>query len=139
MKNKLFSLVILSLLIFALAACGSDKSSEDKTTEGTTTDNTTTSEEATVKPTGNVVEATVNAKNFEFDVKEIKAHVGDTVKLTLVNDAGAHGIGIDEYNVDIKGGETTEFVVDKAGEFDYYCSLLCGVGHDKMAGKLIVE
>ncbi|WP_391119144.1 cupredoxin domain-containing protein [Psychrobacillus sp. L3] len=137
--KKLFSLIILSMLVFALAACGSDKSSEDKATEDKATEEVAAPDESTVEPTGNVVEATVTAKNFEFDVKEIKAKVGDTVKITLVNDAGAHGIGIDEYNVDIKGGETAEFVVDKAGEYDYYCSLLCGVGHDKMAGKLIVE
>ena len=92
-----------------------------------------------IEPTGNVVEVTVNATNFEFDKKEIKAKAGDTIKLTVVNETGAHGLAIDEFKQDVKGGETVEFVADQKGEFEYYCSLMCGTGHDSMVGKLIVD
>ena len=120
--------LLLSVAVFALAACGSDdKADTDK------------ADKNDAIPAGEVVEVTINATNFEFDVKEIKANVGDTIKLTVINDAGVHGVGFDEFDVDVAGGDTVEFQVTEAGEFDYYCSVLCGVGHDKMSGTLIVS
>lgn len=97
------------------------------------------SDKVSVEPTGNVVEVTVNASNFEFDVKEIKAKVGDTVKLSVVNAAGGHGIAFSGIDATANGGETIEFVVTEEGEFQYFCSVPCGVGHDKMTGTLTVE
>lgn len=141
MKKKLIGILGASFMVLALAACGNDEGEVKTSTDAPKTEQATKKEEAKndVKPTGKTVEVTVNAKSFDFDVKEIKAHVGDTVKITLVNADGAHGFAIDDFGVDIKGGETKEFMVDKKGTFDYYCSLMCGVGHDKMVGKLIVE
>jgi heme/copper-type cytochrome/quinol oxidase subunit 2 len=143
MKKKMLGLLFASLTIIALSAC-SDKEVTNEPADVPKTEETaeeTPKEETSekVKPTGKVVEATINAKSFDFDLKEIKANVGDTVKLTLVNVDGAHGVGIDQFKVDVKGGNTVEFVVDKAGEFQYYCNLMCGVGHDKMIGNLIVQ
>lgn len=137
MNKKFLSLIGVGLLSVALAACGAEEKPEPKDEPKQTETAEKPAEE--VKPTGNVVEVTVNAKSFDFDVKEIKAKAGDTVKLTLVNADGAHALGIDAFGVDVKGGETKEFVVNKKGTFDFYCSLMCGVGHDKMMGKLIVE
>jgi cytochrome c oxidase subunit 2 len=122
-------------------ACGSNDQKVDGTKAEPKTEDSTSkkNDSAKVKPTGKTVEVTVTAKSFDFDVKEIKAHVGDNIKIHLVNADGAHGFAIDEYGVDIKGGETAEFMATKKGEFQYYCSLMCGVGHDKMIGKLTVE
>jgi cytochrome c oxidase subunit 2 len=54
-----------------------------------------------------------------------------------------HGINIDGYDIDqtLKPGEPTtiEFTADKAGTFEFKCSVYCGMGHQKMKGKLIVE
>jgi cytochrome c oxidase subunit 2 len=144
MQKKIIGMLLASSLVFGLAACGSaDKKDEATKTEPKTeqpaqkpADNTAAKD---VKPTGKTVEVTVTAKSFEFDVKEIKAHLGDKVVVHLVNADGAHGFGLDEFGVDIKGGETASFIVNKKGTFEYYCSLMCGVGHDKMIGKLIVE
>jgi len=138
MNKKILGILGASLLTLSLAACGSEEP-KPKPAEPKTEQTEKPAEQAEVKPTGNVVEVTVNAKSFDFDVKEIKAKVGDTVKITLVNTDGAHALGLDAFGVDIKGGETKEFMVDKKGTFDFYCSLMCGVGHDKMMGKLIVE
>ncbi|MFC4411710.1 hypothetical protein ACFOZY_15060 [Chungangia koreensis] len=142
MKKKLLSAIFLSFSLVALAACGSDDTAKEPATEDTDTVHPETEKvqkEETVEPTGNVVEVTIHATNFEFDKKEIKANVGDTIKLTVVNDSGAHGVGIDGYDVEVTGGETVEFVADKAGEFEYYCSVMCGTGHDSMTGTLIVS
>jgi len=86
---------------------------------------------------------TVNGGEFYFKPNEIKVKKGDTVKITFKNDGGFHDFVIDELNVNsgkIGSGEskTFQFVADKAGSFEYYCS----VGkHREMVSKgtLIVE
>ena len=55
-------------------------------------------------------------------------NVGDTVRITLRNTGGMHDLKIDEFNAKTKvlqsgEEETIEFVVDKAGTFEYYCSI----------------
>jgi nitrite reductase (NO-forming) len=63
----------------------------------------------------------------------LTANVGDTVRLTVINgDPVQHDLKIDEFNVhtgDMLADEQTvvlEFVVDKPGDFIYYCTV---VGH----------
>ncbi|MFC5405995.1 cupredoxin domain-containing protein [Cohnella soli] len=81
----------------------------------------------------------IDAKNFEFDKKEIKVKKGDTVNLSLKNSQGNHSIKIDGYDVVVKANKTTTFTADKAGEFEFVCATMCGTGHGDMKGKLIVE
>lgn len=114
-------LVVLSALL--LAACGNSGGSS--------------TEEANA--TGEVKEFTIDATNFEFDLKEIKVNQGDTVKVTLKNSEGLHAVKFDGYNKEVQGDETITFVADKVGEFEYICSIFCGTGHDDMVGTLIVE
>lgn len=78
--------------------------------------------------TGSVKEFTVTAKNFSFAPATMAVKKGDTVKITFVNSAGTHNLIVDGYNVGtktIQGGaqETITFVADKAGTFEYYCSV----------------
>ena len=89
------------------------------------------------------VKFTVTAANFSYDLKELKVKKGDTVVLTFKNAEGFHDLKIDEFDVatnKIGEGEEeeVEFVADKAGTFEYYCSV---GSHRKMGmvGKLIVE
>jgi len=83
---------------------------------------------------------TVKASNFEFDITEIRVKQGDKVKITFVNAAGVHGIGIPDLNIDIKDNNgVVEFTADKVGEFEYICNIMCGAGHADMVGKIIVE
>ncbi len=142
--KKFLSFVIVGLLAVLMVGCGAKDdqatSSNAKANENSATNTENSKDSEKVKPTGNVVEVTITSKNFEFDQKEIKAKVGDTVKIHFKNDEGAHGFGLDAFGgIDIKSGETAEFVVDKAGTYEYYCTLMCGQGHDNMMGKLIVE
>lgn len=101
--------------------------------------------ESTVRPgdTKNVREFPVTATNYKFDVTEIKVKLNDTVKILVTNNEGLHDFVIDEFAVKTKriaaGQEdTVEFIADKPGTFEYYCS----VGNHRamgMKGILTVE
>ncbi len=85
----------------------------------------------------------VSGKNFEFDVKEIRVKKGEKVTIHFESADGFHDFVIDGYNVRTEklktgGMQMVTFVADKAGTFEYYCS----VGSHRangMVGKLIVE
>ena len=92
---------------------------------------------------GSVKEFTVVATPFKFDIAEIKVKKGDKVKVVFKNDKGTHDWVIDEFNIRTKVLEagqtdTVEFIADKSGSFEYYCSV---DNHRQMGmvGKLIVE
>lgn len=86
---------------------------------------------------------TVDGGNFYFTPGTIKVKKGDTVIINFKNDGGMHNWVLDEFQVTmapIKTGQTAavQFVADKAGTFEYYCS----VGSHRamgMKGQLIVE
>lgn len=99
--------------------------------------------ESTGSSTESLKEFTVTGSNFKFDMSEIRVKEGDSVKITFKNAGGIHDFTIDEFNVKTKTAtgpteETVTFVADKAGEYDFYCS----VGQHRangMEGKFIVE
>ncbi len=86
---------------------------------------------------------TVDGTSFAFAPSTINVKKGDTVRIVFNNKAGFHDWVLDEFNAktkQISAGttETIEFVADKAGEFEYYCS----VGSHRqmgMVGTLVVE
>lgn len=96
-----------------------------------------------MKESGTVKEITVTGANFKFNPTTITVKKGDTVKLTFKSVGGFHDFVIDELDVKTKvvsdgQTDTVEFTADKAGTYEYYCS----VGdHRKMGmvGKLIVQ
>ncbi len=85
----------------------------------------------------------ISGKNFEYDVTEIKVSQGDTVTINFTSTSGFHDWVVDEFDAKTAqvnaGGETSvTFVADKAGTYEYYCS----VGNHRaqgMVGTLIVE
>lgn len=89
----------------------------------------TTTPQATTTPTsGAVKEFTVTSTGMAFNQKTLSVNKGDRVRITYSNGGGTHDLRIDGYNVGtkvIQGGqkETFEFVADKAGSFEYYCSV----------------
>ncbi|MFC5450976.1 cupredoxin domain-containing protein [Paenibacillus aestuarii] len=112
---------MLVMIVSVFAACGKD---EGGATSGTL---------SVVK------EITLQAKNFEFDQKEIRVKKGDKVKITLENAQGSHSVKIEGYDKTIQAGKSVTFTADKTGEFKFACDLFCGQGHGDMTGKLIVE
>lgn len=85
----------------------------------------------------------VTGENYRFSPTTLTVKKGDTVKITLKNLKGFHDFRIDEFGVFTEkiqdGGEDTiEFVADKQGSFEYYCSV--GAHRQSgMKGTLIVE
>ena len=85
----------------------------------------------------------VQGFNFGYNIKEIKVKKGDVVKINFAVTDGFHDFVIDEFDVATQrirdsDTDTVTFTADKAGEFEFYCS----VGSHRssgMVGKLIVE
>ena len=81
--------------------------------------------------------------DFEFSQKVIKVVKGDYVTINFSSSANFHDLVIDEYDVStsrVKPGtpSSVSFVADKAGAFQFYCSV--GSHKEKgMVGVLIVE
>lgn len=122
MKKWVLTICLVFATVLILSACGKVEEGAGKTSAS-----------------GEVKEFTIDAKNFEFDLKEMKVNKGDTVKITLKNSEGNHAVKFEGYNKEVQGNKNISFVADKTGEFKYSCSIFCGEGHDKMVGKLIVQ
>ncbi|MDO8493628.1 MAG: cupredoxin domain-containing protein [bacterium] len=78
--------------------------------------------------TSSVKEFVVTGSNFTYSPNTISVKKGDKVKIIFKNADGFHDFKIDEYGVftqKIGAGkeETIQFVADKAGSFEYYCSI----------------
>lgn len=76
-----------------------------------------------------VKEFTIDAENFSFSPNTMTVNEGDTVRITLNNLGGNHDFVIDEFDartevISTGETETIEFVADKAGTFEYYCSVM---------------
>lgn len=84
----------------------------------------------------------VTAKKYEFNPAVIKVKQGDHVKLVITATDRDHGFKLAAYNIDQrlqKGvAATVEFTADRAGTFPFECSVVCGLGHHRMKGQLIV-
>ncbi|MBS3099252.1 hypothetical protein J4462_03505 [Candidatus Pacearchaeota archaeon] len=109
--------------------------------------------------TGNTISENANEKgvktfiltgeNFKFvmnsvDNSEIKVKQGDKVRIEFVSTKGFHDWVLDEFDAatgqvrDTDGMTFVEFVADKKGTFEYYCS----VGEHRangMKGAFVVE
>ena len=116
-----------------------EREEHSEETTGTTTEETsgTPTSPVTDNPSGTssvspttetVKEFTVDGKNFSLTPATITVNKGDRVRITFKNSGGTHDFVIDEFNVAterIASGqsETVEFLADKTGSFEYYCSV----------------
>lgn len=97
------------------------------------------------QPAGEVKEFDMTAKKWEFSPNTITVNKGDTVILHIksidVNHGFAFPSGFNDINVTLRPGETVdvEFVADQEGTFMFVCSIICGSGHSRMIGQLIVK
>lgn len=90
-----------------------------------------------------VKEFVVTGQNMSFSPASITVKKGDKVRIVFKNVQGFHDWKIDEFNAGTKKmeagqQETIEFIADKTGSFEYYCS----VGSHRamgMKGTLIVQ
>jgi cytochrome c oxidase subunit 2 len=94
--------------------------------------------EASVTP----VEIRITARQFEFEPKVITVQKGKPVRLLITAADVQHGFAIQELGINkkLKPNEVTvvEFTPTRVGRFPFECSVMCGSGHDDMAGELVV-
>ncbi len=110
---------------------------------------------STATSTGNVISNSGDVKTFVIDSShfrfymngvenpDIKVKEGDKVRIEFTSSEGLHDWKVDEFNAATKrvnpgASSSVEFVANKKGTFEYYCS----VGQHRangMKGKLIVE
>lgn len=86
---------------------------------------------------------TLDSFNFGYSETELRVKVGDTVTINLASSGGFHDWVVDEFGaatdkIQAGGSTSVTFVADKAGTFEYYCSIGSHRAHG-MVGKLIVE
>jgi len=85
----------------------------------------------------------LTGKSFEFNVTEIRVQEGDSVTINFESTNGFHDWVVDEFDAATKQVRentptSVTFVADKAGSYEYYCSV--GSHRSKgMVGTLIVK
>ena len=85
----------------------------------------------------------MTATKYRFDPNVITVKKGQNVRLIIAALDRDHGFKLEAFNINqkLKKGDasTVEFTADAAGTFPFQCSVLCGLGHHKMKGRLVVE
>jgi len=84
----------------------------------------------------------ISAKRFEYTPNQITLKKGVPVVFQLSTEDRSHGFAVPSMNLSaaIVPGKVTELKVtpQKAGEFDFFCDIFCGSGHEGMNGKITV-
>ncbi len=143
-NNKSMVGIVVAIIVLLAAAGFFFINSKGKETTNTSAPQVEAdNEQVSASPTGTVKEFTVDGSNYEFSPTKIEVNKGDTVKITFKDDDGMHNLVVDGYNVKtniIKGGsqDTIQFVADKTGTFEYYCSV-ANHKEEGMVGSFIVN
>ena len=103
--------------------------------------------EERVERNGNTVEIWMSAQRSHFTPDIVRVREGDRVLLHITNveqtkDA-THGFAIADYDIQasLDPGEVAsfDFIADKPGSYNLYCTEFCSALHLEMAGWLLVE
>jgi cytochrome c oxidase subunit II len=102
----------------------------------------------------------ISAKKYEFTPNEVRVKKGDRVQLKIHSVDTTHGAKLELYpegskdkstpglkfaepnqneKVEKNVDQVLDFVAVEAGTYEIKCAKLCGLGHGRMKGKLIVE
>jgi plastocyanin len=104
---------------------------------------TSTSDGSTNENNGLIKEFTITSGNFSFMPETLTVNEGDIVRIVIKNETGFHDFVIDEFFIKTnptngEGDSIVEFIADKTGSFEYYCSI--GTHRQMgMKGTLIVQ
>ena len=92
-------------------------------------------------PSDEVRQIVISARNFAFDQEVYTVSKGEKVTILFENAEGYHEAIIEGYDIKLKAGEPVTFVASESGEFDLYCTLVCGPihAHQGMKAKFVVE
>jgi len=154
--NKNF-LIILSVFVIVIFLTGCSPQVATPTTQTNTntavdTSSNTASNPTTIPTSGtviapasdNVKEIDIEASSFDFVQTGPQINKGDKVRITFTVTSGMHSLLMPGYNVEFTRmgpGQTqsTTFIADKSGTFEYHCNNPCGSGHADMVGQLVVN
>lgn len=85
----------------------------------------------------------VESFRYSYSPSVIVVNSGEKIKIKFSTEDTEHGFKISEINFDLraKKGRAAEgdFIAPKPGVYEIICSVYCGSGHKKMAGKLVVR
>ena len=85
----------------------------------------------------------VRAKKFFYTPNIIKVDRGDEITIRLISEDVTHGFYLDGHGIEMQAhtGEdgSISFVAEKAGRFNFRCSVTCGEFHPFMVGYLVVR
>lgn len=81
-------------------------------------------------------------KKWAIVPDRIEVPQGAHVELVVTTEDVEHGIGVPglDINEPVQPGRTTvvRFLAEKAGVYPMKCSVLCGRGHDRMKGEIVI-
>jgi cytochrome c oxidase subunit 2 len=121
--RKFLFLVLTGAIMFSLTACSSGSANTSGNSGSTGTQ---------------VLD--IEATNFEFNGgEEFTVQSGQEVQINFSSAQGTHGLAIDAFNVNIEESGTATFTPTEPGEYEIYCSVFCGEGHDTMNTTLTVK
>jgi cytochrome c oxidase subunit II len=82
-------------------------------------------------------------KKYEFVPPVVRVKQGQVVELDIETADVQHGLAVPDLGIKepVRKGQVTTvlFRADKKGEYPMACYIICGPGHDDMAGKIVVE
>jgi protein-disulfide isomerase len=85
----------------------------------------------------------MTAELWKFTPNIVRVKQGEDVTLEITGVSGTHGLAIPELGINetiIQGNTVTVSIpTNKAGTFDFRCSIQCGSGHNDMTGQIIIE
>ncbi len=145
--KTIITIIILALLAwggYALFSREGGEATPSATIEEIYTTPSTATSTSTSSPTviPEVKQFTVVGSNFAFSPSTLTVNKGDKVRIVFQSQ-GTHDWVVDAFNARTKvlttgQSETIEFIADKTGSFEYYCS----VGSHRqmgMKGTLVVK
>ncbi|MDP2660797.1 MAG: cupredoxin domain-containing protein [Dehalococcoidia bacterium] len=86
----------------------------------------------------------VKASQWAFNPSEVRVKANLPVEIVVTSVDVDHGIVFSDLDVPVERvpagrSVTARFIPDKPGVYHFHCSVVCGTGHDKMSGVLVVE
>jgi heme/copper-type cytochrome/quinol oxidase subunit 2 len=102
----------------------------------------------------------MTATNYEFTPSSVHVKVGETVRLSVTAEDKEHGVRIKPVaegsapgtpaGIEVAGNENCvkfkkhetgviEFTARTPGTYEFECCKLCGFGHGKMKGEIVVD
>ena len=95
------------------------------------------------RPKAQPLRIQVTMHRYAIEPEVIHVKKGQDVTLDVSTTDVQHGFAVKELGIDepIQPGRPAEVSVktDKPGEFKVECSIICGPGHQRMQGKIVVE